>query len=407
MAAAISVAAGGAAALAAAGPSAASDTWTALAPLPERLSQPVLALAADPAGGALLAGTASGVIYRSSDGGATWTVASRTGHEVDTIAFSPLATGLVLAGTRGGGVLISTDGGTTWRQDPGSGGTTVRSVAFAKSVTVAGTDHGLMLKPAGGRWTAGGLPQISVSALAAAAVNDPAMVVAGADTTQGQESLPLYQTSDGGSLWSTLSGPASGSSMVAALAAGPLPSGGSVRPLVLGTNSGAFISNDNGSTWSSLSALPATDFTQAAFVDGHSDQFYVASDGGGSASGGLWYTGDGGKSFRSLAPPIASVTALSVVVDQTPVIYAATFRGADHAVTLWTYRDAGGKPTTAAGAVPPLASVSRRTAAAAPTAIDWKSALLRGPEAPYLVVGLAAVLVLVVALGTYARRGRL
>ncbi|MGH7777076.1 MAG: WD40/YVTN/BNR-like repeat-containing protein [Candidatus Dormibacterales bacterium] len=375
--------------------------------MPRHLSQPVFALAADPAGGALLVGTASGGIFRSGDGGASWsTVWHGPGHAVQVIAFSPVTPGLVLAGTRGDGVLVSSDAGITWRVDPGAEGATVRAFAFASSVTVAGTDKGLLTKPAGGSWTPVGLSQLSVSAIAAAAVNDPARLVAGADATTGQESLPLYETADGGSLWSALTGPPAGTDIVSTLAAGPLPRGGTVRPLIMGTNAGAFLSKDDGSSWSSLTALPATDFNQAAFVDASPDHFYVASDGGASKAGGLWYTGDGGKSFRSLAPPIPSVTALSVIGGPQPVVYAATLRGADQAVTLWTYHDAGGKPSTAPGAVPPVAARTAGATAPLPAAVDWRVALLRGPEAPYLFLGLAAGMVLLVALGTYLRRAR-
>ena len=42
--------------------------------------------------------------------------------------------------------------------------------------------------------------------------------------------------------------------MVAMLAAGPLPAQQSVRPLLLGTNTGLFLSTDNGSSWQQLTA---------------------------------------------------------------------------------------------------------------------------------------------------------
>src|SRR5260370_15644138 len=97
------------------------------------------------------------------------------------------------------------------------------------------------------------------------------------------------------------------------LDAGPLPATGNVRPLVLGSNTGLFLSNDNGANFAPLSGgalLPSTDYTQAAFITDHFDRFYAASDRGGSKSRGLWRTDDGGQSFRSLPPPQPSATAL-------------------------------------------------------------------------------------------------
>src|SRR5437588_5997510 len=132
--------------------------------------------------------------------------------------------------------------------------------------------------------------------------------------------------------------------MVSALAAGPVDGSGN-RPLLMGTNIGLFSSRDSGADWQAVTGsggLPATDFTEAAFVSDDPLRFYVASDGGASPQGGLWSTADGGTQFTSLAPPVDSVTALAVSNEKQPVIYVATFRPVDHAVMLWAYRDSGG-----------------------------------------------------------------
>src|SRR5439155_564969 len=165
------------------------STWVELASLPDPGRVPVFAIAVDPVNDhAVIAGGGQGGLYRSADGGATWTRVQRGSAAVLTIAFSPFNPTLVLAGTRDGGALR--------------------------------------------------------------------------------------------------------------IAAGPLPSNGTVRPLVLGTNTGLFISQDNGTTFTSLSSgalLPSTDYTQVGFTAAHSDRFYVTSDGGGGQSGGIWATGDSGQ----------------------------------------------------------------------------------------------------------------
>jgi photosystem II stability/assembly factor-like uncharacterized protein len=390
-----------------------ASTWIALAPLPERLDAPVLALAVSPADEqVVLAGTPGGAIYRSGDGGASWKlVRGGLGRGVTSIAFDPYRPGVVLAGTRGAGAWRSADGGQTWTVQPGLDRGTALSFGFAKALTAAGTDRGVYTAREGTAWKPAGLSQLSVDSLAVAAVNEPSRLVAGADATQGTEPLPLYGSGDGAGTWKELPGPPN-SSLVSVLAAGPLPPGGDTRPLLLGTNAGAFLSTDNGASWRQLSgvpSLPSTDFNAAAFAGGRTDRFYLASDGGGSPSGGLWSTSDGGRGFASLDPPVRSVTALAVSGADQPLLYAATFRPADHAVMLWAYRDAGQPPKQpAAGVAPPAAPAAAPAALPQPRARarSWLAAALTGPEGPYLVAGAVALLVMLVAMVAYLRRGR-
>lgn len=390
----------------------ADNTWTALAPLPEAQDQPVLALAADPADGrVVLAGTAGGEIYRSGDAGQSWRLAKAgLGRGVAAVAFSPFRPGLVLAGTRGSGIWRSTDGGVSWQPQPGTESRTARAFSFTKSGAAAGTDQGVLISHDLGSWAPSGLAQVAVSALAAPAVNEPTRLVAGGDATRGSEPLPLFTSADGGQSWTAVNGSQAGSSTVAMLAAGPLPAQQNVRPLLLGTNTGLFLSNDNGASWQQLTAggsLPATDFTAAAFVTSHPDRFYVASDGGASPAGGLWSTGDSGAHFNSLSPPAPAVTALAVTNDESPTLYTATFRGSDHGVMLWSYKDAGGQPRGPAAVPSAAAGAQSRAAGSSPRpSRPWILALLSGPEAPYLVLGLLALLVLVLAGVTHFRRAR-
>jgi len=113
-----------------------------------------------------------------------------------------------------------------------------------------------------------------------------------------------------------------------------------------------------------VAGLPAIDFTSAAYVAGRADRFYVASDGGGTQSGGVWSTADSGQSFRSLASPIGSVTALALSAEDAPTVYTATFRPIDHLVMLWAFHDTGGTPTAPVGGVPAAPSLTVATAAA-------------------------------------------
>jgi photosystem II stability/assembly factor-like uncharacterized protein len=410
--------AGGAPGTANAAPTGSSpNTWAPLAALPERLDRPLFALGVDPSDARrVLVGTPTGNLYRSIDGGATWKLAgSRLGRGVLALAFDPFTTGAVLAGTRDGGIWRSADAGASWQQDPGSEGRTARAFGFARQLTVAGTDGGVLVDRNGGAWTPAGLGQVAVSAVAVASVTDPQRLVVGGDTTRGIEPLPLFGSSDGAQSWQVVQGAVGGSSMISALVAGPVGAGSGTASLLMGTNTGLYSSADNGVDWQAVTGsggLPAADYTAVAFVANDPQRFYVASDGGASPQGGLWSTTDGGTHFSSLSPPVTSVTALAVSAESQPVVYVATFRPIDHAVMLWAYRDTGGAAQPPVDGVPSPAGNGAVTSQVqakpheGPGGSGWLMSLLRGPEGPYLALGLGAAVTLVLALIAYARRTR-
>jgi hypothetical protein len=389
------------------------STWIQLGPLPDKLDSPLFALAVDPNNAAiLLAGTQAGSIYRSADFGLTWKPVHRDlGRGVLTLAHNPYKRGVVMAGTRGGGAWKSADGGQTFTAVAGPPALSVRAFGFAKSLTAAATDRGVVIGGDTAPWAVVGLEKLRVSSLAVAAVNDPARIVAGADSTSGGEPLPIYNSLDGARTWSLVAGALGGSSMVTSLTAGPLGPKGDIRTLLMGTNSGLFTSIDNGASWLALpgaGALPVTDFTAAAFATTHNDRFYVASDGGGSERGGIWATADSGQHFTSLNSPLPAVTALAVSNEEQPMLYTATFRPADHAVMLWGFHDAGAPAQQPPTGVPPPAMAAAAGPAKVPAAASqhWLGVLLAGPEAPYLAIGAAAIAVLLLAGVAYVRRGR-
>ena len=395
------------------------NTWAPAGAFLEKLDGPVFAIAVDPADGRrTLAGTASGAIYLSPDGGTSWRqVRKSSGRAVLALAFDPARPGTLLAGTRGAGIWRTVDAGLSWQTQPGTEARTVRAFAFLSGTALAGGDEGILGSRDGGAWSSVGLPQVRISALTVLPPSNAAAngtVVAGGDATQGTEPLPLFSSTDGGQTWAAVpvTGPAGvvgGSSMVAALAHGPAQ-GPSVRTLFMGTNTGLFVTRDQGASWQQLTgggALPATDVTSLAVAPRHAERLYVASDGGGSPQGGLWVSSDAGGHFASLAPPLPEVTALAVTGDDMPTLVVATFRPADHAVGLWTYHDAGGPPQGPV-AQPPSPRTGTPTHGASPAGAGqpwWTEAVAR-PEAPYLALGAAALAVVVFAAVAYLRRGR-
>jgi photosystem II stability/assembly factor-like uncharacterized protein len=395
------------------------NTWAPAGAFAETLNSPVFALTVDPADGRrTLAGTASGAIYLSSNGGASWRpVRKSSGHAVLALAFDPARPGTLLAGTRGTGIWRSVDAGLSWQAQQGSAGRTVRGFAFLNGAALAASDEGVLLSRDGGPWSSAGLPQVRVSALAvlpASAGAANGTVIAGGDATRGPEPLPLFSSADGGQTWAAVpvTGPAGvvgGSSIVAALAGGPAQRQGA-RALLVGTNTGLFMTRDGGASWQQLTgggALPATDVTSLVAAPRRADRLYLASDGGGSAHGGLWVSPDAGGHFASLAPPAPEVTALVVSADDPPTLVVATFRPADHAVAVWTYRDAGGKPRGPAAAPPSpgTAPPARGASPAGPGRPGWTELFTR-PETPYLALGVAALAVVLLAAVAYLRRGR-
>jgi hypothetical protein len=373
------------------------STWVALAPLPRQGSAAIFALAVDPANNqSVLAGMATGSLLRSTDGGTSWTSVYNGTSALTTIAYSPFKAGLVLAGTQHAGALESTDGGATWSTSTGLDGRAVRAFGFALTLFVAGTDKGLYLSDDGAAWTPSGLVGTSIDSLAVEAVHTPVRLVAGIDSPGQGGLLTLTQSTDSGATWTQFNPPVSGT-LAVKMAAGPLPPTGNVRPLLVGTNGGLFQSTDNGSSFVPLSGgdlLPSIDYSQLAFITDHHDRFYAASDGGGSGSGGLWRSDDGGVTFASLLPPVPSVTALAVSNDDEPTLYVATFRPSDHLAELWAYHDTGGPPQEPA---PSPASVPSSARTSSPGSGTWLLDIVRSPQFPYQMIGAAAMVVILAA----------
>ena len=382
------------------------STWVALKPLPHQGRSAIFALAVDPLNSqVLIAANSEGSLLRSADGASTWT-STRSGKlAVTTIVFSPFTSGLVLAGTRGGGALVSRDDGATWSSTSGLEGRIVHTFAFATTISAAGTDKGVYISLDGSSWSASGLGNRSIDAIAVPAVHSPVRFLAASDGPLSAGSVPLFQSLDGGATWSTLN-PAVSGTYIVKLTAGPLPPVGNTRPVIAGTNAGLFASNDNGVSFLPISGgsnLPATDYTQIAFITDHHDRFYAASDGGGSGAGGLWRTNDGGTTFSSLLPPMRSITALAVSNDESPFLYVATFRPSDHAAALWLYRDTGGTPQSPAGSPAP-ASGGRTSTGSAPgsSLLD----IFTSSKTPYIGLGVGALAVVLFAVVAHLRGRR-
>ena len=95
------------------------DSWSDLGwnATPSSSAGMLWRMAADPYhAGHLLVGTSTGLVYSSSDHGASWQQVTMLQNQawIKSIVFDPETTGLVYLGTDGGGVYRSTNSGTSW-----------------------------------------------------------------------------------------------------------------------------------------------------------------------------------------------------------------------------------------------------------------------------------------------------
>ena len=134
----------------------------------------VLALAIDPSmPTTLYAGTNSNGVYKSTDGGASWSAVTSglIYLSVRALAIDPTAPNTLYAGTNGG-VFKSADGGASWNPT-GAGPTSVRTLTIAPTASntlYTATEGGGVFKSTdyGATWSAinTGLTNKSVRALA-------------------------------------------------------------------------------------------------------------------------------------------------------------------------------------------------------------------------------------------------
>ncbi|MBO9362486.1 MAG: hypothetical protein J7452_09815, partial [Thermoflexus sp.] len=106
----------------------------------------VSALAIDPRNSnTLYAGTLGGGVFKSTDGGGSWSAFNDglTHLFVYALAIDPANPDTLYAGTWGGGVFKSTDGGGSWSAfNDGLTHLDVRALAIDSTMLYAGTDYG-------------------------------------------------------------------------------------------------------------------------------------------------------------------------------------------------------------------------------------------------------------------------
>ncbi|HEY4230234.1 MAG TPA: hypothetical protein VGO79_08675, partial [Thermoanaerobaculia bacterium] len=262
------------------------DPTTGVSPLD------VSAIAIDPANPSVIViGTSLSEIFRSTDGGETWTPQTTTGFVqgivTEALRFDPFDATLVYAATNLG-FAVSTDNGVSWAF---AGDALVGFTGLAVDPSTQGTLYAA--NPAGGgvykstdsgaHWTAsnqglsvaGAVPAVDVVAVDP---NDSRVVLAG---TAG---AGVFVSLDGAGTWA-----AAGSGVVGAIVDSLAFSRSSSTAFVGTHGDGVFRSTDLGSTWSAsnagfdvslVSSLVADPQTAGRAVAGAYDGVHVTTDGG-------------------------------------------------------------------------------------------------------------------------------
>ncbi len=205
-------------------------------------------------------GTWSGV-FRSLDGGDTFSAAGLDGENVTTIGVMPSDPLRVLAGTVGGRLWLSHDGGTSWTLLWDLGGGNVRAIVF---------------NPA-----------------------DPAVVLAGV------ESFGVYRSQDAGATWSQVLPYSVWGLTFVPWSPGTVYGVGMGQPIVR--------SADAGQNWEYLEFVPNID-ARAVVAIGASPLLYVGTSTQWTGDPGVYVRGIDDGTFDTTPPVIRSVTASPAVL---------------------------------------------------------------------------------------------
>lgn len=298
-------------------------------------SSDITALAVAPGGsGRVWAGTPGG-IYQTENGGASWqrvwSVPGRPDRALDhwilSLAADPVDPEVAWAGTWSGVVLRTTDGGATWEPvHSASGGASTIAVdpADPDTVYVTGGNATEKTSDRGATWTRihnGDAPLLVIDPV------DPRILYIGGGTG-------IWKSTDAGATWTHLTG---FEGFVDGLFLDP------ARPSVLlaGISDGTLIrSEDAGATWRRVDGLPALlAFTFAADSSG---RLWL-----GSNEHGVFRSLNGGFTWRATNQGLAASFVLDVELDpfRPRTLYAAVhgtrFHRSANAGATWTRSNTG------------------------------------------------------------------
>jgi uncharacterized repeat protein (TIGR01451 family) len=329
------------------------------------------AIAIDPSNPMILyAGTPYGLVFRTADGGATWTdvTGNNIAGQLTTVAVNPAQDSHVLAGGLNG-VSGTTTSGTQWSvQTAGLNSSFILGLSadpVADRIYVNVSSGGVFYSAAGAATTvpvnnvgSGGLLQLS---------GQTTLLVSGMLAQPGRLSASLSnglaRSADGGATWSLVPvTPLGTSDQVFAFASWP----GNPQTILAATATTVYRSVDGGDLWTpATSGLPANavvgKFAAAASdpTTVYASIYTVSTPGPGPTTGyGVYKSIDAGLSWAPANAGIASSLIFALAVDPTNamIVYTVTdsalLRSIDGGTTwkplTWDPVAAGGYPSVVA-----------------------------------------------------------
>ena len=293
----------------------------------------VTALAIDPSTPATLyAGTFEGGVFKSTNGGNSWTTINSglTSTRVFALAIDPSTPATLYAGTGGSGVFKSTNGGTTWQPTGANiflmvgGGQALAIDRFTPATLYAGNFFGVFKSTNGGTsWTDvnTGLPtNPSVNALAI----DPftsATLYAGTDDR-------VFKSTNGGTSWNPFDSGLTGRSVRALIIDPTTPAtlyAGASFPGNNFTGGGVFKSTNGGNSWTDTSSGLTATHVAALAIDPATPATLYAGTNGGRAARNFFKSTNGGTSWTDTSsglPLNTNVNALAIDPSTPATLYA-------------------------------------------------------------------------------------
>ncbi len=252
-------------------------------------------------------------LYKSTDGGQTWTGLSAAPVGIRTLAIAPASPHAMYAGTSTA-VYKSTDGGATWTSiSVGSTPRSVRAIVIDPSAPdtlyVGTTNAGVYTTTTGGPpWTqvTTGLTSLDVRSLALDPTA-PATLFAG--TAGG-----VFKTTTGGAGWARV-GEGQTAGAIASIAIDP-----DTPTRVYAGGTQFYTSTDGGTNWAATAGLP-TGTPQSIAIDPQSPQTIYS----GPSGRGLWKTTDAGGAWTESNTGLTYAEAWSLALDPhtTTKLFAA------------------------------------------------------------------------------------
>jgi hypothetical protein len=312
-------------------------------------------------------GLGAGGVWRSSDGGASWSP-STTGFPSDSsisaVAADPATTGSVWAAASNPAafapVFVSADGGLTW-QRRGDGTmppmTAIAVSAHAHHVYAAAEDGSVYVSGDDGTtWSRAVTdPTMQIQAVTVDPTND-AVAYAGGSTATAVPSVAtatIFRTSDGGASWHSVSSGLPPVVYVTSVAVDPSAPSTLYAGTRGGSGAGLYKSTDSGATWApSDGGLGNVNVASIAIDPATPSTLYIGLAGpGASVVTGVYKSTDGGATWA------ASYTGngiVSVALDPADPsnLYASTGNGAG-TLTVVASHDGGASWTTMAAGLDP------------------------------------------------------